>query len=259
MVSTTRCRNPKEHGLRRGNHKNCVIFIVKTGEGKMKHFAKNLWRASSKVKSLLTSSRRLGVQAIQRLPLTQHKQIFYLSSIFRIWRFYLVIFFVIQSCWPRVLRRGSAASCLLELRVRILKGAWMSVFCELCVLSGRGLCYGPIRRPGGVLPGVYISMSVTRCNSNTLPLTISWQKISDWDKNEIKKETFEGIHPLRGSVIGKSIAIALLKQNMFRPTGAMGYVRLRGSIRPSTWKWRSFGTLYPTLGRHLRPLGKGFL
>ena len=26
------------------------------------------------------------------------------------------------------------------LRVRIPLGAWMSVFCECCVLSGRGLC-----------------------------------------------------------------------------------------------------------------------
>jgi hypothetical protein len=25
-----------------------------------------------------------------------------------------------------------------------LAGAWMSVFCECCVLSGRGLCDGPI-------------------------------------------------------------------------------------------------------------------
>jgi hypothetical protein len=26
-------------------------------------------------------------------------------------------------------------------------GAWMSVSCECCVLSGRGLCDGPIPRP----------------------------------------------------------------------------------------------------------------
>ena len=29
-------------------------------------------------------------------------------------------------------------------------GAWMSVSCECCVLSGRGLCYGPINRPSVV-------------------------------------------------------------------------------------------------------------
>jgi hypothetical protein len=49
-----------------------------------------------------------------------------------------------------------------------------------------------------------------------------------------------------------------LKQNMIKPTGAMCSVPVHGSIRPSTWKWRSFSTLYPTLGRHLRPLGKEF-
>jgi hypothetical protein len=52
-----------------------------------------------------------------------------------------------RSQWPRGLRRGFTASCLLALRVRILPGAWMSVCCEYCVLSGRGLCVGLITRP----------------------------------------------------------------------------------------------------------------
>jgi hypothetical protein len=43
--------------------------------------------------------------------------------------------------------RGSAGVRLLGLRVRIPPGAWMSVSCECCVLSGRGLCVGPITRP----------------------------------------------------------------------------------------------------------------
>jgi hypothetical protein len=42
------------------------------------------------------------------------------------------------------LRRGSATARLLELRVRIPPGAWMSVSCECCVFSGRGLCVGLI-------------------------------------------------------------------------------------------------------------------
>ena len=46
--------------------------------------------------------------------------------------------------WPRVLRRVSAATRLLALRFRIPPGAWMSVPCECCVLSGRSLCGGPI-------------------------------------------------------------------------------------------------------------------
>jgi hypothetical protein len=35
----------------------------------------------------------------------------------------------LRSRWPRGLRRGSAAACLLGLRVRIPPGAWMSIFC----------------------------------------------------------------------------------------------------------------------------------
>jgi hypothetical protein len=41
-------------------------------------------------------------------------------------------------------RRCPAAVRLLELWVPIPPGAWMSVSCECCVLSGRGLCDGPI-------------------------------------------------------------------------------------------------------------------
>jgi len=37
---------------------------------------------------------------------------------------------------------------LAAMRVRILSGAWMSVSCECCVLSGRGFLDRPIVRPG---------------------------------------------------------------------------------------------------------------
>ena len=52
-----------------------------------------------------------------------------------------------QSQWPSGLRRRSAAARLLRLWVRIPRGAWMSVCCECCVLSGRGLCDALITRP----------------------------------------------------------------------------------------------------------------
>jgi len=42
--------------------------------------------------------------------------------------------------WPRGLRSWSVAACLLGMWVRIPPVAWMSVYCERCVLSGRGLC-----------------------------------------------------------------------------------------------------------------------
>ena len=52
-----------------------------------------------------------------------------------------------RSQWPRGLRRGSVAACLLELGVRIPPGAWIFVSCECCVLWGRGVCDGLITRP----------------------------------------------------------------------------------------------------------------
>jgi hypothetical protein len=51
------------------------------------------------------------------------------------------------SQWPSGLRRGSSAERLLAFRVRVLPGSQISVSCECCVLSGRGLCDGLITRP----------------------------------------------------------------------------------------------------------------
>ena len=44
-----------------------------------------------------------------------------------------------RSWWLHGLRRGSAAARLLGLGGSNPAGAWMSVSCECCVLSGRGL------------------------------------------------------------------------------------------------------------------------
>jgi hypothetical protein len=49
-----------------------------------------------------------------------------------------------RSQWPCGLWRGSTVARLLGSRVRIPPGEWMSVCCECCVLSGRGLCDGLI-------------------------------------------------------------------------------------------------------------------
>ena len=56
-------------------------------------------------------------------------------------------FYLRRPQWPRGLRRRSTAARVLRLGVRIPLGAWMSVCCECCVLSGRGLCDGLITRP----------------------------------------------------------------------------------------------------------------
>jgi hypothetical protein len=51
------------------------------------------------------------------------------------------IFLYLNILIRTILRRRSAAARLLGLRVRIPLGAWMSVCCECCVLSGRGLLW----------------------------------------------------------------------------------------------------------------------
>jgi hypothetical protein len=56
-------------------------------------------------------------------------------------------FFFCRSQWPWGLRGGSAAARLLGLWVRMPPGSWMSVSCECCVVSGRGLCDGLVPRP----------------------------------------------------------------------------------------------------------------
>ena len=55
--------------------------------------------------------------------------------------------YLCQSQWPCGLRRETASSRLMELRVRIPPGAFMSVSCECCVLLGSGLCVGLITCP----------------------------------------------------------------------------------------------------------------
>jgi len=52
-----------------------------------------------------------------------------------------------RSRWPRGLTRRSAAARLLGFAGSTPAGSMEFVCCECCVLSGRGLRDGPIRRP----------------------------------------------------------------------------------------------------------------
>ena len=65
---------------------------------------------------------------------------------YTVWFWHTKIF-LRRSQWPLDLRRGSAAARFLRLWVWIPLGAWMSVCCDCCVLSGRGLCDELITRP----------------------------------------------------------------------------------------------------------------
>jgi hypothetical protein len=53
----------------------------------------------------------------------------------------------LQLTRPIAVATQSKAARLLALWVRIPPEAWISVCCECCVLSGRGLCDGLITRP----------------------------------------------------------------------------------------------------------------
>ena len=55
--------------------------------------------------------------------------------------------FTIRFRWSRGLWPESEAARFLGLGVRIPPRAWMSVSCECCVFSGRGLYVGPITPP----------------------------------------------------------------------------------------------------------------
>ena len=93
-----------------------------------------------------------------------------------------------RSQWPHVLRRGSAVSHLLGFWVRIPPGAWMSVFCECCVLSHRVPCDRPIPPTECVYACasvcvcvcVCVSMSAIRCIYN--PLHLQWVCIKRSDQ-----------------------------------------------------------------------------
>jgi len=64
--------------------------------------------------------------------------------------------YICRSQWPPglSLRHRSAVARLLRSWVRIPPDAWMFVYCECCVLSGRGLCDGADHSSRGVLPTV---------------------------------------------------------------------------------------------------------
>jgi hypothetical protein len=78
------------------------------------------------------------------------------------------------------LRRGSEAARFLGLQVRISSEACMPVFWKCCMLSGRGLCDGPIIRPEAsfrVRVSVCVSLSVI--NNNPLRLQCVGKQRSD--------------------------------------------------------------------------------
>ena len=85
--------------------------------------------------------------------------------------------------WPRGLRRRSAAARLMRLWVRIAPGTWMSVCCECCVLSGRGLCEELITRP----EESYRLRCVVVCDLETSRMRTPWPTRGAVAPKKVKK------------------------------------------------------------------------
>ena len=90
-----------------------------------------------------------------------------------------------RSQWPHGLRRRSAAARLVRSWVRIPPVAWMSVCCECCVLSGRGLCDELITRP----EESYRLWCVVVCDQETSRMRRPWPALgrSANKKNDVLK------------------------------------------------------------------------
>ena len=74
---------------------------------------------------------------------------------------------------------GSASGRLLGLWVWIPPGAWMSVCCECCVLSGRGLCDGLFTPP----EGSYRMWCVVVCDLESSWMRRPWPTVGCRAKN----------------------------------------------------------------------------
>jgi hypothetical protein len=110
---------------------------------------------------------------------------------FRVWLGYWI---VRCSRSQRDLRRGCAAAHLLILGVPVLLGVGCLSGVNCCVLSGRGLCYGPITRPEEsyrvcvcVCVCVCVFLRMIRCDSN--PLHLHYLRRKRWRQGN--KECYE--------------------------------------------------------------------
>ena len=70
-------------------------------------------------------------------------------------------------------RTVSLAACLLRLWIRFPQGAWLFVYCDCCVLSGRGHCDEPITRP----EEFYRLWCVVACDLETSRMRRPWHEL----------------------------------------------------------------------------------
>ena len=89
-----------------------------------------------------------------------------------------------RSQWLCDLRRRCAAARLLRSWVRILRAAWISVCCECCVLSVRGLCDELITRPDES----YRLWCVVVCDLETSWMRRAWPTVGLLRQNKQTRE-----------------------------------------------------------------------
>jgi hypothetical protein len=103
----------------------------------------------------------------------------------------------VRSQWPHVIRCKSVADLLLRLRVRTPSLPWIFVSSKCCVLY----MYMSLRRVDplsrGVLPSMYMSLSVSRRYTN--PVHLQWAGRRGRTK-KIKASSIRGYIPLNDSV-----------------------------------------------------------
>jgi len=131
-----------------------------------------------------------------------------------------------QSQWPRGLRRRSAAARLLRLWVRIPQKAWLSVCCECCVLSGKGLCDEPMTCP----EESYRMWCVVVCDLETSWLKRPWPT---WGCH-----TRPGLTETTGDICRDRFLVA--KFSIFSPVwGAPTFLPIRDRAEAMTriWSW----------------------
>jgi hypothetical protein len=89
-----------------------------------------------------------------------------------------------ETAWPSGLRHGSTAALSMVLRVRFPPETWMSVSCECCVLSGRGLCDRPITRQEGSYQAWCVWVWSRDLIEEPIRSVEPWKKKSLWNEGQ---------------------------------------------------------------------------
>jgi len=134
---------------------------------------------------------------------------------------------VARSQWPRDLRRSSAAARLLGLWVWIPLGALMFVWCECCVLLGRGLCDGLITRP----EEFYRLWCVVACDLETSWMRRPWPPGGCCAPPTPQKKRMES--SINTAVL--NYTVSYFKQNNFHQRNILENKQLRRSYCPKWW------------------------